>query len=68
VLGDRHPETLITRHGLADVLVEQGRHAAAEDILTEVLALRQDVLEPGHPHIADSAGLLERCRHRAEDV
>jgi TolA-binding protein len=48
-LGVEHPETLKTRHYLANALYYQGKYAEAEAEYRVVLELEQKVLGPEHP-------------------
>jgi hypothetical protein len=49
VLGEEHPDTLTTAANLANSLSRQGRHAEAETMQREVLAVRKRVLGEEHP-------------------
>lgn len=50
VLGDAHPVTLATRIAVAQMLEEQGRYQAAEQLYREVFEVSQRVLGEAHPH------------------
>ena len=49
MLGPDHPDTLTTRHEIADVMADRGDHAGAEAEYRDVLAARLRVLGPDHP-------------------
>ncbi|MCA2225140.1 tetratricopeptide repeat protein [Nonomuraea aurantiaca] len=49
VLGERHPDTLATRHAIANVLAAQGRHGQAEQEFRALLAMEMEVLGERHP-------------------
>ena len=48
-LGPDHPDTLKTRHNLAMIYRQIGRHQEAETLFNEVLAKREQKLGPDHP-------------------
>jgi tetratricopeptide (TPR) repeat protein len=58
--GEKHPASLHLRHMLARVLVDKGRPDQAEPFAREALALRREVLEPGHENIGRSLVVLGR--------
>ena len=44
VLGETHPHTLTTRHGIARMLEQQGQYQDAERLYLQVLAVREQVI------------------------
>ena len=57
-LGEDHPRTLMTRHGLARVISLQGRPGQAEHLYRRVLASRQRVLGDHHPATLTASHML----------
>lgn len=53
VLGEKHPDTLLSMHNLADTLVAQGDFVAAGDLLERVLVLARGT---GHAEIDEQSG------------
>ena len=49
VLGPEHPDTLTSMNNLAEVLTDQGKYEAAEEMHRQVLELREKVLGLEHP-------------------
>jgi hypothetical protein len=60
VVGDEHPATQATRHRLAQVVHDQGRHSEAEKMSREALSARQQILGDDHPDILTTRHLLVR--------
>jgi len=62
VLGMEHPNTLTSMNNLAAVLSDQGKYDEAEQMLRNVLGIRQKVLGMEHPDTLSSviylAGVL----------
>ncbi len=58
VRGERDPETLGEMFGLAAAYGRLGRMDEQLALSEQVYRLRREVLEPGHPDIAESAGNL----------
>ncbi|MEU4421795.1 tetratricopeptide repeat protein [Actinoplanes sp. NPDC024001] len=58
VLGEYHPNTLITQHNLAWVEQAKGRYVAAETLFRDVLALQLRRCGPDHPHTLATAANL----------
>ena len=58
VLGPEHPQTLDCAGGIAGSLSGQGKHAKAEQIHREELAIHKCVLGPEHPDTLISAANL----------
>lgn len=50
--GEKAPETLVRLENLGNVIARRGRLEETREILAQVLALRREVLPPGHPRIA----------------
>ena len=48
-LGDKHPDTLATMNGLAELYQDQGDYAHAEPLFVRGLELRRQVLGEEHP-------------------
>ena len=48
-LGDRHPHTLTSINGMANLLHAQGKHAEAEPLCREALEVRRATLGDRHP-------------------
>ena len=48
-LDPEHPDTLTSRHNLADAYADAGRTSEAIDLFEAVLATRERVLGPDHP-------------------
>jgi hypothetical protein len=44
VLGEEHPDTLVSRNNLKAILRRQGKYDEAEEIHQETLALQEKVL------------------------
>ncbi len=69
-LGADHPNTLASRHGLAESLTESRDFAEAEPIVMDTLARRRRVLGPDHPSTALSIEatmrLMVRMGHWAD--
>jgi eukaryotic-like serine/threonine-protein kinase len=55
VLGEEHPETLMSTYKLALVYMDQDRFAKAQPLLIKTLELRALVLGPDHPDTLASA-------------
>ncbi|WP_086606214.1 CHAT domain-containing protein [Erythrobacter donghaensis] len=49
VLGERHPDTLLSLNNYAGTLARLGRSAEAEPLIVEALRLRREVLGERHP-------------------
>ena len=49
MLGPEHPDTLISMNNLAEVLRDQGKYQAAEEMHRRALELKGKVLGPEHP-------------------
>jgi eukaryotic-like serine/threonine-protein kinase len=49
VLGDKHPDTLVSMSSLGRTLSVEGRHSEGEKLLRDALAMQQRVLGPEHP-------------------
>jgi len=49
VLGDNHPDTLISMNNLAALYQSQGKYDEAEPLYVECLKLRREVLGDNHP-------------------
>ena len=49
VLGGEHPDSLKTRHNIALVLNNQGKHDESLGIYQEVFSIRERVLGGEHP-------------------
>jgi hypothetical protein len=64
LLGEKHPDTLLTLSNLAGVLDDQGEYEHAEEMHRQVLGLRETVLGKEHPgtsgSINNSAKVLSR--------
>lgn len=65
--GPEYPNTIYMMHRLARSRYKLGQQQAAEDMLQEVVALRQRVLGDRHPYTVESIDLLayrkaERCK------
>jgi hypothetical protein len=58
VLGDQHPDTLVTRHTLAWAIAQQGRHAEAEQQFRAVMRDQRQVETADHPHVLGSGRAL----------
>jgi tetratricopeptide (TPR) repeat protein len=58
VLSERHHDTLITMHGLAEVYSYQGGYAKAETLLIHTLELERRVLGEEHRDTLDTMDLL----------
>ena len=58
VLGDEHPDTLMTAGNLALSLSGQGQYDEAVAMEREVLAVKQRVLGADHPSTLTTAGDL----------
>jgi tetratricopeptide (TPR) repeat protein len=52
VLGDDHPDTVVSMNGLAKLYQILGRYDEAEPLYLETLETRKRVLGDDHPHIA----------------
>jgi hypothetical protein len=61
VLGPEHPNTLSTASNQACTLYNQGKHAEAESIFSELLVARRRVLGPEHPRTLETAANLAAC-------
>jgi serine/threonine protein kinase/Tfp pilus assembly protein PilF len=48
-LGEKHPDTLATMNGLAELYQDQGDYAHAEPVFVRALELRRQVLGEEHP-------------------
>jgi tetratricopeptide (TPR) repeat protein len=53
-----HPLTATTLLGLGELLLDRGAADRAEPLLREALAMRQTVLPPEHPHVAEAQHFL----------
>jgi hypothetical protein len=60
LLGREHPDTLKTLSALADTLVDQGKHEAAEILFREIAQSREKTLGKDHP---DTLGTLHNLAH-----
>jgi tetratricopeptide (TPR) repeat protein len=49
LLGEDHPDTLLSMNNLADQYLYEGKYAQAEPLFTKVLDLQLRVLGPEHP-------------------
>jgi hypothetical protein len=58
VLGDEHPDTLVSANNLADAYTTAGRLDAAVPLLERTLADRRRILGDHHPQTVISAGNL----------
>ena len=58
VLGDHHPDTLISINSLSMVLINQGKFNAARPLLCEALEARRQKLGGHHPETLKSIGNL----------
>jgi hypothetical protein len=67
-LGPDHPDTLTTRHSLAEWQGRAGDLAGAAAATQELLADQLRVLGPDHPHTLTTRGNLARWRGEAGDV
>ncbi len=54
MLGPEHPDTLMTRSNLANVLAKQGKFREAESEYREEIALEKQVLGVRHPDTLSS--------------
>jgi hypothetical protein len=67
VLGEEHPDTLITIADVADLWQDQGKYGQAEGLYARVLTVRRRVLGTQHPDtiaaLASLGGLQLRQRH-----
>ena len=59
VLGEEHPETLMSANNLALSLSGQGKYAEAEETLQAALAAERRVLGSAHPDTLATAENLE---------
>jgi eukaryotic-like serine/threonine-protein kinase len=64
VLGEEHPDTLITMSNLAAVYEDQGKYAQAEPLQLRVLETRRRVLGEDHPSTLLSMQRLGRLYRR----
>jgi tetratricopeptide (TPR) repeat protein len=55
VLGEEHPDTLLTTHNLAVLYRDQGRHSLAEPLFAKELEIRRRILGEEH---ADTVGAM----------
>ncbi|KAF2735904.1 hypothetical protein EJ04DRAFT_433983, partial [Polyplosphaeria fusca] len=62
VLGDEHPNTLISMNNLAFTLKEQGIYNEGIPLLEKCCRLRQQVLGPKHPDTISSFQALQAWR------
>jgi Flp pilus assembly protein TadD len=71
VLGEQHPDTLVSLNNLALLRLEQRRYSEAEDLFNKVLEVRRRVLGSNHPDtisILDSLGHLQLAEQRYADA
>lgn len=71
ILGDEHPDTLVTRMDLAEVWHAQGRQQQAETGYRTVLEARRRILGEDHPKVLNTRADLARLWHeqgRLEDA
>ena len=50
VLGPEHPDTLASANNLAAIFLQEGKHAQAKDLYTEIVDVKRRVLGPEHPY------------------
>jgi tetratricopeptide (TPR) repeat protein len=62
-LGEKHPDTILSKAALASTYFQQGRYEEAEKIKVEVLELRRGVLGEKHPDTIGSLALLATIYH-----
>ena len=66
--AEEDPERLAAASNLASTLSSQGKHAEAEEMLREVLAVRKRVLGAEHPDtLAAASDMLQATRKRAAE-
>jgi plasmid stability protein len=53
-----HPETLFTRHSIAQEMAMRGKRTAAEAEFRDILAAQLRVQGPDHPHTLDARSEL----------
>jgi len=68
VLGEDHPDTLHSAHGLAADLWSLGEHGAARELEEDTLNRRRQVLGEDHPDTQRSARNLAEYKRRAEKL
>ncbi len=66
VLGPKHPETLLTRSGLARWTGEAGDAVGARDLLAGLLPVREQVSGPEHPDTLTTRHELTYWTEKAE--
>jgi tetratricopeptide (TPR) repeat protein len=70
-LGDRHPDTLFIKNGLACLYTHQGRFDQAQEMFNDVIAEREAVLGADSPELADSyndLGFLHLAANKFTDA
>ena len=63
-LGDEHPDTLASMHGLAGLLGQAGKLAEAEPLLVEALRASRTTLGDEHLHTLSSMSNLAELLRR----
>ena len=62
VLGEEHPDTLISMNNLALIFKGQGRAEEAMALMEDCTRMQKRVLGPDHPYTTDSQGTLNEWR------
>jgi hypothetical protein len=62
VLGEEHPDTLMSASNLATSLANQGKYAEADELLQAMLAVSRRVLGPSHPTTLSAAESLDNVQ------
>ncbi|WP_084505918.1 tetratricopeptide repeat protein, partial [Nocardia harenae] len=65
ILGSKHPDTLNTRHNLADAYQEAGQVTSAIDLYEQVLTDRRRILGDDHPHTLNTRNNLALAHQEA---
>jgi hypothetical protein len=68
VLGEEHPDTLISMDNLASIWKDQGRDEEAIKLMTECIRLRMQVLGADHPSTRSSGGRLHNWNQGGLDI
>ena len=68
VLGEEHPDTLLSMHNLAFIWKGQGRDAEAIKLMENCARLRASALGVDHPHTVDSAATLVSWQEEDSDI
>ena len=50
-VGDRHPNYIVARHQLAELLIVRGDYDQAEPIVKEAVAIQESVFGSNHPKL-----------------